>query len=343
MRHTNVAELTRKIASYAYENGIPSGLLARLVKVISKPNYLGQSVITTLIKNLYPCERVPSRIVSRVVCSLGPSKTKPSLATQELLLRWLILVHEEMEDQFHLLKLYSVLFGYLDMISWRKSLCHLLSLITRRKHVKPYRVQFLMELMRKSGDEDKELQGLFLVFKSYNPDIIIGDTQLTRGRTSYFFRHPDLEWQTHSKALLEQASRINQAPLAFQVVRRGPIKRGRVETAIPAVQTSRVPPNFSSLEEVRNFRDFVEKFDKIELPNQIASALTDPLARKYLHFVQNKNATRRLESWLRAFFDDELERHENGELSEELGFVLESLVSYVRFTKVEKPTHPPRA
>ncbi|PGH00683.1 centromere protein I [Blastomyces parvus] len=345
-RHTNVADLAKSIASAAYESGIPTHLLERLITTISKSKHLDQTTITTIVKNLYPSERVRPRTVSMVISCFGPSRSKPSPATQSLLLRWLVLVYEDMEDQSCLSRLYAVLFNFLDMISLRRSLCHLLSLITRRKHIKPFRIQALMELMRNTGGEERELLGLLKVFKSYYPDIIVGDTYASSGRATYFFKHPDPEWVKQMRHIQERtaASRLlsneQGVPQTFQVVRRGGVKRSRIEVVIPVVHTSRVKRDFTSLEELRSANDFVQKLDRIELPNQVAAALVDPLAQRYLLFVRNEDATQRLESWLDSFFEDELDRmravkegEDEVDDSEHLEYVLDALVGFVRFTK----------
>ncbi|KAM5486895.1 hypothetical protein McanCB56680_001303 [Microsporum canis] len=335
-RHTNVAELVKVIISSAYESGLETETLNRILKVIVSSRHLDQSTVTSIVKNLYPAERVPSKIVARVICSLGATKSKPSPATQNLLLRWLLLVYDSLEDQAHLGKFYSILFDNLDMISLRRPICHILSLITRRKHVKPFRVWALLELIRTTGGDERELWGLLRVYRSYYPDIIIDDAAIPRRRATYFFKHPDPEWTTHMKTLQERAASAapQTAPEGFQSVRRDGVKRSRIEVVIPVPKTSRVRRGFTSLEELNNVRDFVNKLDKIELPNQIASALTEPLAQKFLLLVQNNEALQRMESWLTNFFEDELDHlDEEKRSSEELGFALDSLVRYVRYTK----------
>ncbi|WEW61519.1 hypothetical protein PRK78_007009 [Emydomyces testavorans] len=335
-RPANVAEIAKTIASLAYESGIQASLLDRLTAILVKSKHLDQGTITTLIKNLYPPERVQSAIVVRIVCSLGPTKTKPSPATQNLLLRWLILVYDGLEDQSYLSKLYAVLFDNLDMISLRRSLCHLLSLITCRRHVKPFRIQALMELIRNTGDEERELLGLLRVFKSYYPDIIVGEASFSRRRATYFFKHPDAEWTAHMRSLQEKAAKSTEpGQRTFQVARREGVKRSRIEVVIPIVQTSKVHHGFASLEELRNVNDFIQRLDKIQLPNQISSALADPLVQKYLLLVQDKQASRRLESWLASFFEDELDMLSSGDedSSGHLEYVLDLLIGYARFTK----------
>jgi centromere protein I len=88
---------------------------------------------------------------------------------QAALLRWLVMVYNVLEDYTALLQLYGVLFNLLDMfnlryvcatsqsrmqakgiddVRWltqrfRSHLAHLLALLTRRIHVKPFRIQKL--------------------------------------------------------------------------------------------------------------------------------------------------------------------------------------------------------
>ncbi|PKY06800.1 Mis6 domain protein [Aspergillus campestris IBT 28561] len=335
-RYTDAGQLAKIIASNAYESGIPQAALERLVKLLTQPNNLDQGTITTLLKNLYPVEGVPSKLVTQVVCCLGPSKNKPAPATQNQLLRWLILVYDFFDDRAHLSKLYAVLFNYLDMISLRKPLCHLLSFITRRKHVKPFRIQALMELVVNSGGEDKELLTLMKVFKNYCPDVLVGDLG-GAGRKALFFKHPDPEWTSHVRALQDSnAERLRETQSSrFQVVLRGTTKRSKMEVLVPSVQTSRVSYNHTSLEEIRGIDHFVERLEKIELPNQIVSAIGDNLAQKYLFLVQPEPAKRRLDDWLRSFFSDHLESggDPDDEQVESLGYVLSLLVDYVRYTK----------
>ncbi|KAL4954969.1 Mis6-domain-containing protein [Aspergillus filifer] len=329
-RYTDAGQLGKQIAEFAYESGVPPAALGRLLKLLTRSNHLDQGTITTLIKNLYPSERIADKLITQVVCCLGPTKNKPSPAIQALLLRWLILVYDFLENRSHLSKLYAVLFNHLDMISLRKPLCHILSFITRRKHVKPFRIQSLMELVGTSGGDERELVSLLRVFKNYYPDVIVGDP----GRKGLFFKHPDPEWTNHTRQI-QQLNMERAQGTSFQVVHRGLTKRSKVEAIVPDVQTSRVAHNRTSLEELRNVDHFIERLDKIELPNQIISALTDGLAQKYLCLVQPEIADQRLDDWLKAFLSDQLEYAQDfdDEGTETLEYVLSLAVNYSRYTK----------
>ena len=337
-RYTDAGELVKTIASDAYENGLSQSSLGRLLKVLCTRNNLDQGSVTSLVKNLYPRERVSSKLVTRVVCCLGPSKAKPSPATQALLVRWLIVVYDLLEENGHLGKLYAVLFNHLDMISLRKPLCHLLSLITRRKHVKPFRIQGLMELIQNAGGEDKELVCLLRVFKNYYPEIVVGDAGSRRGG-GLFFKHPDPEWSGHAKVLQDrnlEMIRDSGQQSGYHVLHRGTVKRSRIEVVIPVLQTSRVSRKHTSLEEIRDIEHFVDKLDRIELPNQIISTLGDAMAQKYLHLIQSEAANHRLDEWLRNFLEDRLEqiRNDNDDEPESLSYVLSFVEGYASFTKV---------
>jgi centromere protein I len=333
-RYTDAGELANTIASDAYESGIPQIALGRLLKVLTTKNNLDQGTVTALVKNLYPQERVASKHVTQVACCLGPSKSKPSPATQALLVRWLILAYDLLEDKTHLGKLYAVLFNHLDMISLRKPLCHLLTLITRRKHVKPFRIQALMELIQNSGGDEKELLSLLRIFKNYYPEIIVGNVGGSK-RNALFFKHPDPEWSSHAK-LLQDQNMDSMQQSSYQVTHRGTVKRSKVEVVVPVLQTSRVSSKHTSLEEIRDVGHFVEKIEKIELPNQIISTLGDAMAQKYLHLTQSEAASHRLDEWLRSFLEDKLEQTREGieDEPEALSYVLSFVEGYAAYTKV---------
>jgi centromere protein I len=101
------------------EDGLNPKSLRDLVQLASVKTLLDQTTITTLIKNLYPAQRVPADVVITVVGALGQGKGKPSPGTQDSLVKWLTTVHEIIESPNVLSRLYGVLFGMLDMISIR--------------------------------------------------------------------------------------------------------------------------------------------------------------------------------------------------------------------------------
>ncbi|OCL13301.1 Mis6-domain-containing protein [Glonium stellatum] len=324
------------ICHHAFQHGLDSASLKAIVVIVTRRTELDQSSVTNLVKNLYPAHLVSADVVVTIIGALGQGKSKPSTATQLALLKWLVTVYEIIEDPKTLSRLYGVLFGLLDMISLRTSLCHLLSLITRRKHVRPFRIQQLLDLSRGLGSEPA-LQGLLRVYKDYYPDIILGST--AAGRNS-FPPQPDPEWRKRFLAIHDASARRAEGSLVqqngFRVLRQG-VKRSKV-SVIPEVHTFHANETSVTLEEIDNVDDFVEKLEKIELPGQIISSLKDPLLQKYLSLNPSNLASRRVDLWLLIFLEDEFEAVKRGDSpSTFLSEIFEAILGQTRYTKSIPP------
>jgi centromere protein I len=107
------------ICRHAFEDGLEEDALRAVVQLASVKTSLDQTTVTTLVKSLYPAQRVPDDVIITVVGALGQGKGKPSPGTQDGLVKWLTIVHEIIESPNVLSRLYGVLFGMLDMISIR--------------------------------------------------------------------------------------------------------------------------------------------------------------------------------------------------------------------------------
>lgn len=95
------------------------------------------------MRTLYPVAKVSRDDVLLVISALGNGKAKPSLTLQAALLRWLVMVYHVLDAPGVLGQAYPVLFNLLDTGAFRPQLTHVLALITRRKHVRPFRIQYL--------------------------------------------------------------------------------------------------------------------------------------------------------------------------------------------------------
>lgn len=150
------------ICEYAHQNGLSAPTLRQLLDTAtlstdfrpSRPNSI------KIIKSLYPAGKVSSDLVCLVISSLGPGKAKPATSVQSSLLKWILMVYHVLEDASILSNLYSVIFNMLDMPNLRynfqhlfvnqansassPNLCHLLAMVTKRKHVKQFRIQSLL-------------------------------------------------------------------------------------------------------------------------------------------------------------------------------------------------------
>ncbi|RYP50741.1 hypothetical protein DL768_003801 [Monosporascus sp. mg162] len=189
-RESSIKPDVEALNSLSYDEGVLPAELNDLIDLVTTPNHLDQASLASIVRNLYPASTVSNDVVIKVVGSIGHGRSKPSLAIQGALLRWLVMIYHIIQSQGALARGYSVLFSLLDTAAIRPQLCHLLALITRRKHVKPHRIQSLLSLARRTGN-DPALTGLLRVFKDYYPEIIVGEA--TRGKASAFNNSVSLE------------------------------------------------------------------------------------------------------------------------------------------------------
>ncbi|KAK3995030.1 centromere protein I [Cladorrhinum sp. PSN332] len=292
-----------KTASVLYENGALPEDLARLVDLLTVRNHLDQASLGALVRNLYPLGKVGDEVVLRFVGALGHGHLKPSFPLQGLILRWLVMVHHLLENPNILSHVYAILFNLLDTAAIRPQLCHLLALITRRKHVRPFRIQTILNLSRQTGG-DPNLTGLLRVFKNYYPEIIVGD--LTKGRAAAF-KHPDPQWrerlniiqQQHHDSQLDSGARngfsVNHA-LGRQL-------KG-AKALLPIVNTQHAQENSVTLEEINSAEQLVQNLEKIEMPTQLVAVLADPLLQKFLLLRPDAEAFSRVSNWLMACLGD---------------------------------------
>jgi centromere protein I len=78
--------------------------------------------------------------------------------------------------------------------------------------------------------------------------------------------------------------------------------------------------------------DFIQNLEKIELPNQLVAVIGDPLLQNLLQLKSNNTIKRRIDNWLTAFFEDQLE---SGDLTgNALLDMLAAIKEYASFTKV---------
>ena len=122
-RAIKISSTVDHVCTEAYQNGLQTASLDKLIDIITLPNHVDQSSVGNLIKNLYPASKVPDTIVVKVVGSLGHGRVKPSYSTQVALLRWLVMVYDVLESHMILSRLYSTLFNLLDTIAIRYTRC----------------------------------------------------------------------------------------------------------------------------------------------------------------------------------------------------------------------------
>ncbi|KAF6845056.1 hypothetical protein CMUS01_00445 [Colletotrichum musicola] len=332
-RATGIRPTVDKIASSAYENGLLPEPLSELIDLITRPSYLDQASLNALVKNLYPATRLSDDAILRVVGCLGHGELKPSLVLQSKLLKWLIMVYHVIENAAVLSRAYPILFNLLDTAAIRPQLCHLLALITRRKHVRPFRIQAILNLARNTGN-DPALTGLLRVFKDYYPEIIVGDA--IRGRASAF-KHPDTEWRERLDQIQREHSQrtaeVTGQPRNGFSVNHQALKARRGKGAhLPSVHTSEATENSVTLEEIDSAERLAQNIEKIELPNQLAAVLADPLLQKFVALKKDDAASKRVVYWIEAVLEDVLNGNADDQLFRDTMEILEDYVARVKET-----------
>ena len=234
------------------------------------------------------------------------------------------MVHDILEDPSILSSLYSVFFNLLDMNSLRTDLCPLLGQITRRKHVRPFRVQMLQDLSKKVGREPA-LSKLMQIYDAYVPGIL--DIKRPVGRVPEF-SHPDLEWANQLHLIRESAdpsaSSLRQQE-ANVSLRRG-TKRLRLSASVEGSY---------SLDRIDNAADLINNIEKIRITGLATSDLDDPVLQRYLALGSEDTHTEDIDECLSRAFTQQLDSLTNGrDAKKPLAEVLDEALAYTQYVKV---------
>lgn len=321
----NIRPRVEKLTSITYKEGLLPEALEQLLDIVIVQSHLDQASLSAITKNLYPRTKVPAELILKVVGSLGHGQLKPTLAIQALLLKWMIMVYHVIDKPFVLSQVYSVLYNLLETAVIRPQLCHILALTTRRKHVRPWRIQALVELSHRTAGEPA-VSGLLKVYKEYYPEVIAR----LDGKPSVF-KHPNPEWRAHLDDLQEfhrkQEQEASSTQNGFRVFRPTQLKG-----VLPHAVTPRAPEDAFTLEEIGSAWDLVKNLEKIPLPSQLVAVLSDPLLQKlaFLRHDVEAEVEQRANDWIIAFLDDVA----SGEIDKsELEAVLGVMKDFVLSTK----------
>ena len=313
------------IQCQAQQHGLTTATLKRLLDVLTSTSALDQTTQKALIKALYPADQIPSHLICIIVNGLGYGSRKASVSTQQLLLKWIFMVQDFLEDPSILSNLYSVFFNLLDMNSLRADLCPLLARTTKRKHVRPFRVQMLQTLNKKVGREPA-LSKLMQIYDTYAPGIL--DIKRPPGRTPEF-SHPDPEWADQLQKIRGGTNHAPADPFSQQEASRS-FRRGAKRLRLSAsVEGS------YSLDRVDNAEDLVNSIEKIRITGLVSSDLDDPVLQRYLTLGTERTHTEDINECLSKAFMEQLDSLANGrDAKKPLAEVLDEALAYTQYTKV---------
>ena len=293
--------------------------------MLASANALDQTTQEALIKVLNPVDPVPTSLICVVVNGLGYGSRRASVFSQQLLLKWMVMIHDFLEDSSILSKFYSVFFNLLSMSSLRSDLCPLLARITRRKHVKPFRVQMLQDLNKKVGREHA-LSKLLQVYDLYAPDSL--NIEREDGRVPEF-SHPDPEWANQFQRIRERTDHAG-SDLSLQ---REPIPSFR--RGDKGLRLSASVEGSYNLDRIENAEDLVNSIEKIRITELETSDLDDPVLQRYLALDSDQTHTEVVNECLSKALTQQLDILPSARGGKKpLGDVLSEALAYTRYVKV---------
>lgn len=239
------------------------------------------------------------------------------------------MVYHVLEDPTVLLQSYGIFFNLLDTFSLRADLCRLLAKLTRKKHVKPFRLQMLQDLLRTVG-QDPALLKLMTVYDKYAP----GQLDLGRSKKrSSCFTHPDPEWRQQLEQIQSQV-RLRRTQDAIQSDLDDPFARSNLNKPGTGLEDT-----FTRLESIDDSIDCLCK--------PISTGITifdlqDPLFQKHATLESGETAMRKANELLSSLLQQQLDGTEPTQKgSRTLQEILENASAFTKHTKVLSPHFDP--
>ncbi|KAK6354112.1 hypothetical protein TWF730_008530 [Orbilia blumenaviensis] len=330
-------KLVGELSSYANTNGLTHGYLESLLRLLTLPKTsIDASKTRTLVKSLVPLERVKPSTVIHLISSLGEGEQRAEYATQALLLKWLVMVYEFLDSYAVLHQLYGVLFNFLYTANLRAPACHLLALCTRRKDVKPFRIQALMKLYEDHSDESGVV-GLLQVYQSFYPDVILNGS-----RKRSIFKLWDPLWVQNTaliQARREESLDDEDVDRESHRRRSTRILSKSKKAIVPVLHTFNASENSVTLEEIDSVKGLVDNLHKLELPSQVGAVFQDDMFRNFVLLKGSDNVISRLDDWTYAALFDEYDVETAARsASERLEVFLKQILNYAAMRKTLLPS-----
>lgn len=221
---------------------------------------------------------------------------------------------------------YDILFHFLDYQTLRPYLCHVLSMITRRKHVRHHRILKLMSL-RDGAPEDAHLSAFIATCSKYFPILQLANAAPPFNRQSDShpggIRYPDSKWLLQVYSIWGRSDGNGDKPKireAFPRKKRkdpdAPLRsrqaqRASTSSLLPAPSVLSVREGSILLTDVMTYKGLGYTFDRLQMPSHLICALgSDMLATAILaedptaYAVQSAMA--RIGDWAMSAISEEI-------------------------------------
>ncbi|KAG0232922.1 hypothetical protein BGW42_007831 [Actinomortierella wolfii] len=270
----NIEELGEKCTKYGLQ---PDALARTLDVVLSKK--LDDTTAKKLVKLLLPRSHVPEDCAIKIMGCLG----RYSRGVEALLLRWLIVVYDYLDNRTKLVKLYGVAFHYLSYETLR------------------------LDLQTSVGRE-LPLTGLLHVYKSYFPDLILMPLPLSNRA---IFKCPDQALATKIMDIRAQWNSPSSLALSLEadltgskkpLVKIGSAKRQKLaHTFLPdafSLYRKGQDPKTMPLSQITSLSSLVKHIDTLALPDQLSSILSNRLLQHVFCLQPSSSLVSRISYWL---------------------------------------------
>ncbi|EDO43463.1 predicted protein [Nematostella vectensis] len=262
----------------------------------------GDAVSSKLVKSLIPKNRIPSLALVKAISWISTNKL--SISLQALLVRWILVVYQLLDDITPLQALYGVLFLFLESDVLCPLVCQLLSYITRKEDVKRFRIKRILNLQNRVGTQ-AHLNGLLSIYKMHASNLVAMTTSVSK----VWFKKRDSAWSDKIWQVQEKQFSLEPVNKLFLEARLGipgspaQKKRKAGHITIPSLQCSSMSASLEgdfnvTIKQLESFSDLVANIDRVELPSQIASVLESPFLQHVISCNPSYVTLQRLNFWL---------------------------------------------
>ncbi|XP_053554935.1 centromere protein I [Bombina bombina] len=334
------------VESFGLQHGIPADGIEILLNVALSGN-LADAVSTRLLKCIVPASEVPQHSIINAVSLFCVGKCSSN--TQILFLRWLITVFDFIPHKDFMSSLYNFFFCFLQDDKLCPYLCHLLYLLTKKEHVRPFRVRKLLELQSKKGLQPY-LLGLLSIYKIFCPELV--SLSLPRRHKTYF-KESHVLWRSELRAI---SKRNAGDPMGDHMLILGnngysqnPSRKRKWNSNLSLAVCSHVGDHSGGkgpvtieylmsenetfpVEKLQTFSQLLENIHRIELPAQMGCVLKSPLLLHYINCIKDDTPFVRLNYWLASTLHEECAWYTgNKRNKEEVENFLETVVNTQQF------------
>ena len=313
----------------AKERGLSNPLfhhLSFLLKTIADHPALLKLSFSTLFQSMIPNEYwIDEEGVINVISCL----MKVTISQRVEILQWVEIIYLRIANKSHFQSLYTIFFHMLTYDSLAVISSSILYRMTRKEEIKSHRIKKLYHLYRQYGStpSGRAVYLLLSLYKKYHPDTIAlpfsnlfssSDSQLLSlfkyNKEMYLTLQKVIKNNNNDEENEELTSNLNilqcqRLLITFDKnkMEKKKKEKKRKNKIIPPLQTlaDSHSSKMISIEEIGSFYHLAQNINKIRMPSQVVSALTNPYYKYYLSLHTPDDVIFRFNSWLKYVMEEE--------------------------------------